>query len=624
MAAKHRICVTLFLLLLLGNSRLCAQDEVKFEILPGFSGSFNAGYWIPLTLLVETEVPPFDGILEASLPLGGIHRADRGSYTISRRVSLEPGTSRRIIFSIPLQRREELTVRLLRDNQVIAGAEFTLNPYGYSGKTLLLLSRRPDIGIQTGPSWLSLSAHPETLPVTPAGYSSVSAVILHDAPLNEISPLQIEALADWVRGGGLLIVTGGITRPDLLPAELTDLFPYFLHGRGSSSEPPALAGSESRPLPDVPGYPLWLGELKNDARPLFEADSGESGTFPMEAVRSEGRGRVAACLIDPASAPYRKWEGLGDYWAILLSAQPEARMEYPLSDPLPDLHSQLGSRMSDSARLIPAEGGWFLAPLLLLFVPAFLKRRLRGWLILSVLLPLAVSISIATLLPAEKPVYREISLIKGSFAGSSGDLWLKGGITSRSGGDISLSLGNKSFLVLPNGNESLRLSENPREVVLSRERWESREFFLGSPAAIPVETEVSRNTAEVSGYLRWQPGGNYRNAILLGGELAAEQVLLLSEPGGLSFRASLSRDSSSLEKEAEYIKESVKGFTPAQRGYLDYLISGGHLPREKGADFYFLLFNDSGGTILNPKETENIGLSAVLLEFDLEEIPYED
>jgi hypothetical protein len=54
---------------------------------------------------------------------------------------------------------------------------------------------------------------------------------------------------------------------------------------------------------------------------------------------------------------------------------------------------------------------------------------------------------------------------------------------------------------------------------------------------------------------------------------------------------------------------------------VEYLISEGLLPRENGADFYFLLFDEQKDTFLNPGGTENIGLKAVLLEFDLEEIP---
>ncbi|MBI9107561.1 MAG: hypothetical protein JEZ04_12515 [Spirochaetales bacterium] len=624
MAAKHRISITLFLLLILGNVCLFSQNGVNIEILPGFSGSFNAGYWIPLTVQLESDIPPFDGILEVSLPVGSIHRADRGSYTISRKISLEPWRGRRLLLTLPLPRREELTVRIIRDDEVIAEEDFTLSPFGYRGKTLLLLSRRPDLGIQGGRGWLSLSVHPEALPVSPAGYSSVAAVIFHDAPLNEISPLQVDALIAWVRGGGLLVVTGGIVDPGLLPVRLSETFPYLLHGRADSAEPPGLAGSGRLQLPASPSYPLWLGVLRDDASRLPLSVSGEAGVFPLEAVRSEGLGRVAGCLIDPAASPYLRWKGLGDYWELLLSAQPAGGREFPVTDPLPNLHLQLSRRIPASSGSLLQEGGWFLAPLLLLLVPAFLKRRLRGWLIVSIILPLAAAFFMVSFLPEEKPVYREISLLKGNFRGEGGDLWIKGGITSREGGVFHLPLGSEPFIVLPNGNESLTVFENPREVYLDRGRWETREFFLASSAALPVKTEVVRNGTMVEGFLRWNPGDDYRNAILLGGELTAKEVVLLPEAGGLSFRAVLSREASALEMEADYIKESGRNFSPAQRGYLDYLVSGGLLPREDGADFYFLLFSNRTGTILDPVETENIGLKAVLLEFEFEEIPYED
>src|SRR5690606_37058964 len=63
------------------------------------------------------------------------------------------------------------------------------------------------------------------LPDSALAFSSLSALVVHNTfPLNTLSPRQVEAIIEYVRFGGRLVLVGG-TRPPSLPAAWQRAFP---------------------------------------------------------------------------------------------------------------------------------------------------------------------------------------------------------------------------------------------------------------------------------------------------------------------------------------------------------------------------------------------------------------
>jgi len=160
---------------------------------------------------------------------------------------------------------------------------------------------------------------PEELPRDVVSYDTLSAVVIGDAPLGQLSPEQSRALKLWVAGGGLLIITGGADFAGLRAIGLDSILPV---------DPLGLTSQPSLPdLTDV--YGKFEG---NDAlvsmgarlRPGAQALIGAPGQV-LVAERSYCAGRVRFVAINPKLNPYRGWSAAKDMWSDLLLPAAEAR-----------------------------------------------------------------------------------------------------------------------------------------------------------------------------------------------------------------------------------------------------------------------------------------------------------
>jgi len=87
------------------------------------------------------------------------------------------------------------------------------SPDYYNGGTLPALSFSANTFAATiVPAWYKLRwlhGHPDFLPTLPLGYDTADAVVLDGADPGRFSTVQQRALLDWVRTGGILVLTAG-------------------------------------------------------------------------------------------------------------------------------------------------------------------------------------------------------------------------------------------------------------------------------------------------------------------------------------------------------------------------------------------------------------------------------
>jgi hypothetical protein len=164
---------------------------------------------------------------------------------------------------------------------------------------------------------------PDTLPDRWAGLASIDLLVIHDAPLDEITPDQARALADYVRQGGSVLLTPGpakgwLTHPVLAAfAPLRVAAPQMATSvRGLTKAFGALRGAEPFLV-----HPLLSGQP-------FNADTG------LDMVRMpSGFGLVFAVGCDLRRAPFDTWSGRRELWTKLLTAAPrwfqESRAAFP-------------------------------------------------------------------------------------------------------------------------------------------------------------------------------------------------------------------------------------------------------------------------------------------------------
>jgi hypothetical protein len=196
---------------------------------------------------------------------------------------------------------------------------------------------------------------PSELPRGFGSYDLLDAVVLGDAPVNQLDPEQTKALRLWVAAGGLLIVTGGADFSGLRPAGLDSLMPVDVFGTEAATGLPELTGlygafessgplliTKARPRP---GSKVLIGTAER----------------PLVVDRGFGKGSVRFVGLDPKHNPFRGWSGSASVWQdILLPAAQSRQGRFPLAN----VGSQMSGALYDMAKVKPPSAGHLLLFLL--------------------------------------------------------------------------------------------------------------------------------------------------------------------------------------------------------------------------------------------------------------------
>jgi hypothetical protein len=165
----------------------------------------------------------------------------------------------------------------------------------------------------------TLSAHPvvvlpEDLPRDFISYDSIDALVLNEAPLNQLTEEQSRALRLWVASGGLLIVAGGADVAGMRVAALDGLLPVEIESAATSSSAQLSELTQIYgPFESNEQQPALTAEVKDGARAILG-----SAVRPIVAERNYGSGLVRFLAINPKANPYRGWAAAKDLWIDLL------------------------------------------------------------------------------------------------------------------------------------------------------------------------------------------------------------------------------------------------------------------------------------------------------------------
>ena len=158
---------------------------------------------------------------------------------------------------------------------------------------------------------------PDTFPDRWIGLASLDLIVIHDAPLDELTTDQARALQDYVRLGGSVILIPGSTPGWLQHPVLQSLAPV-------RSGPPQVAES-------LPGFTGAFGALRgtesfllhpllNGAPALANAPPDSGG---RELVRFDtGMGRAWVLAVDLRHVPFDTWAGRRQLWTHVLNHAP--------------------------------------------------------------------------------------------------------------------------------------------------------------------------------------------------------------------------------------------------------------------------------------------------------------
>lgn len=230
---------------------------------------------------------------------------------------------------------------------------------------------------------------PSTFPERWPALACLDALLLHDAPLDELTLDQAQALADYARAGGTVILSPG---PDAawLAHKVLKAFVTIRTG-------PPVPRTDLEALTSGKAF----GPFSRNERFLFHPiEGGRELDWKREALLFDaGFGRVIVLPFDIRRPPFDSWGGMERFWAALLGhKQVPRRFGSELPETLPGATSEARLGLFQSiAMLINPYPSWFLlVALAVLFLAAvgpvnYMVLRRMGMTLLIVITVPAIS-----------------------------------------------------------------------------------------------------------------------------------------------------------------------------------------------------------------------------------------
>lgn len=256
----------------------------------------------------------------------------------TRRERLSPGSKKRLFLygsSGSFQRGVPARYRITdaRGAELAAGS-FPNPSRGSAPQTYQvgLYSRIPaaedDFGIPTSINGSELRCgrlSSATLPDRWIGFSGIDLLIVHDAPLDELTADQVRALHDYVKLGGTVLFIPGITPGWLQHPVIQALAPV-------RAEP-------AKHVSSLPGLNGAYGNFRGNDPFLAQALLNGAGLLPdlrREELARFGAGFGQALVVgaDLRRAPFDTWAGRRQFWSTLVQHVPRWSQEDPGGFPI--------------------------------------------------------------------------------------------------------------------------------------------------------------------------------------------------------------------------------------------------------------------------------------------------
>ena len=322
-----------------------AFAAVKLEVSVGFENTFRYDAWIPLTIKItgapstaaatlQVVVTNRDGTRVYSKPLRMQAGPAEDVHSISYyhpSPALMPAISVQLVSegrklaekkveqSLYVGDTQPVLVALTQDrggfgylHKLDLGFQHTspesrgqFNPYGGGG-------RFPPQGAQTNNPTRVLYPGPSELPDSAFAYKWADAVILADLSLDTLTDPQWQALTQWVKDGGALIVSGGSDLNRFKAKQVDALLPIAPAGIRQLTALTALQDRYEEPV-KVTSVPVVSGSLRADASPVCT-----QGDIPLLSYRRLGNGVVIFTAFDLLNSEIRAWPGQPAMWEEIM------------------------------------------------------------------------------------------------------------------------------------------------------------------------------------------------------------------------------------------------------------------------------------------------------------------
>ena len=322
------------------------DETTVAQVRVGFEGIYKVGYWTPVTVTLRGGVESNTGAVELLVPDGD------GVDTVVTTLAAAPVQTRPGVVTEPVMMYAKfgrtdsgLRVRYVVDGKAQVEQEFPASvqqseqfvPHARPSTDELILTVGPSVGVDKAVRQRNNSQNRSTVHVVPLsdvsalptrwyGYEGVNMLVLSTSQPELYRSLlaggaRIEALKEWVRLGGRLVMFVGAEADEILDdgSPLADLAPGVFAG------PDRMA-----PLRQTRALEVYSGTsnqidtgdgnfridvpLLSDITGNIEAYDGNRPTdLPLVIRSAYGFGEVVFVALDLDRPPFAQWKGRSDF-----------------------------------------------------------------------------------------------------------------------------------------------------------------------------------------------------------------------------------------------------------------------------------------------------------------------
>lgn len=329
--SKSKYQITLLLLMLILTIQpisVLAQSNnegLSMKATPAFQGYFKYGEWLPIWVELENSGPDLSG--EVNVRVGG----SGGTMVFSVPVELPTISRKRLsLFVLPNNYTRQLDVQFFAEGELKASQQISVQPQPNISYIIGLISpQRGALALINGIQFPGGMSRPVILadlalsefPSRFEGLRSFDCIVINELDTSGFSPEQGQALENWVRQGGRLVIGGGAGMQRTVSGLPESLLPFIPE---TSIEIEDIAGiasliatsGQSLELPEirVPGpFVLATGSLSHGRLLIAQAD------LPLIVESSLGSGYIDMVMLDLSISPFDAWSGTTQFWQQLLS-----------------------------------------------------------------------------------------------------------------------------------------------------------------------------------------------------------------------------------------------------------------------------------------------------------------
>ncbi|MDF2679204.1 MAG: hypothetical protein K0R47_394 [Brevibacillus sp.] len=369
-----------------------AEAAIQLGVTAGVGGEYKETGMVPVQVTVTNNGPDVEGDI-------AVATGDRGNNTFSvsyyQPISIAKGATKQITITVPgSEVRPDSYVALMKNDEILVKA-----PVGgrrYNSDTLLIgvLAEDPDtanfLGVLPKASFSNevkvLPMKPDQVPTAGAQLRMIDLLVLNNFALDTLNAQQIQAIRDWTKSGGMLIMAGGAQYKKTADV-LADLSPVEVSGETQVQSLASLAIDKNKAVELNAPFTISTGKVKAGKAWYIE------GNQPLFASRTVGEGKVLYVAYDLAAEPLASWTGNSKLWADTLIKSFGSTLDRN-RDSLTDSIWPL----SEAADRIPAlkipEVGWFalffgiyalIAGPILFYLLRYKRKQSYMWAIVPVL-----------------------------------------------------------------------------------------------------------------------------------------------------------------------------------------------------------------------------------------------